>query len=56
MCQAPSPELQKLLHQLNSRAAKEAVEAKNRLMQKDRADAREQLLRIQLEMSRKFPK
>ncbi len=56
MCQAPSPQLQKLLVQLNKRVDSEIVAAKNRLIEQNKAAAREQLLRIQLEISRKFPK
>lgn len=56
MCQAPSPQLQKLLVQLNNRANSDILAAKNRLIEQNKAAAREQLLRIQLEISRKFPK
>lgn len=56
MCKLPSPQLQKLLAQANSRAAAEIAAAKSRLAEQNKAAAREQLLRIQLEISRKFPK
>lgn len=56
MCQVPSPQLQKLLAQANSQAAREMQATKNRLLAQNKAAAREQLLRIQLEITRKFPK
>ena len=56
MCQAPSHQLHKLLTQANQRAVAEIQAAKNRLTEQNKAAAREQLLRIQLEIARKFPK
>lgn len=56
MCQAPSPHLQKLLFQLNAKAEAETAAIKNRLEAQNKVAAREQLLRIQLEISRKFTK
>lgn len=56
MCKLPSPQLQQLLSQLNKQAAEEQLAAKNRLIAANKAAAREQLLRIQLELARKFPK
>lgn len=56
MCQLPSPQLQKLLQQLNSRVTAEQEAAKSRMAAQNKAAAREQLLRVQLELARKFPK
>lgn len=56
MCQFPSPQLQKLLVQANLRAAAQVQATKNRLTEQNKAAAREQLLRIQLEIARKFTK
>lgn len=56
MCQAPSPQLQKILQQLNARGIVETEAAKNRLIAQNKVAAREQLLRIQLEITRKFTK
>lgn len=56
MCQVPSLQLQKLLAQVNSRACEKTQAAKSRLIAQNKAAAREQLLRIQLEIARKFTK
>ena len=56
MCQFPSPQLQQLLQQINSRVTAEQEAAKSRLIAQNKAAAREQLLRVQLELARKFPK
>ncbi len=59
MCQAPSPELARLLVQLTFKAAQEAKmqdAQKERLIASNKLAAREQLLRIQLELAKRSTK